>query len=471
MQEAGSYRDPKGTIWYHDNRVFRSLFGDGVDDYQAFIESGLARKKFHHGRLIETQEISSPDDSLIKAGKASTGKNADLLLEHERVPFISYPYEWSYAQLKDAALFHLELLKKALDHNLMMSDASAYNIQFMGAEPVFIDILSFRPYKDGEIWQGYRQFCEQFLNPLLLYNSADILFHPWYRGTFEGIPATDLIKVLPWHKRFNPKMASHVWLQAKLQRTADTGQIQSLAHKENRRKLPKKHLQAMVRDLYDWITGFKDVDNTDSVWHDYEKNNIYDSDEQQQKTDFIARSVKGLTPTVVWDIGCNSGYYSEQALMAGAQSVIGADYDPRTVGLAYTRAKEKTLNLTTICQDLVNPSPAQGWHLKERKSLFDRCNGDMVIALALIHHIVIGRNIPISMFIDWLISLAPTGVVEFVPKEDPMVQTLLQNREDIFPDYHQDHFQTLLSNHADILDQAVVTKSGRILYQYKRRLV
>ena len=460
--EPGSFRDPSGHIWHLNNRIFRTVKGDACAFFKAAKQSGLFDVPFVHGGIINTTIVE--DTSIID----QIDDSFELLLEHDKIDLVNYPYEWCFDQLKEAALLHLEILREALDRDIVLSDASAYNIQFCGTTPYFIDMLSFRPYREGEVWNGYRQFCEQFLHPLLLQSELGVPFNNWFKGSLEGISGQDLVKLLPLRKKLKPKIAAHIWLAASLQKNAEQQNLQKMAAKETRQTLPKASMRNIFVSLYNWISKLSLEQGKKSAWSDYDKNNSYSDQEASAKTAFITRAVKESSPETVWDMGCNSGQFSEVCLTAGAKNAVGFDFDLKTVGIAFQRSKDKKLNLLTLNQDLANPSPAHGWAGTERKSLMARANADMTIALALIHHLVIGRNIPLDYFAGWLVSLAPEGIVEFVPKNDPMVQVLLQNREDIFTNYTLENFEQALSQHAQIKRSDVITEDGRTLIHFIR---
>lgn len=460
--EPGSFRDPSGHIWHVQNRIFRTVKGPARASFEMAKDSGLFDVSFVHGAIINT--TINQDPSIID----QIDEDFELLLEHDKIGLVNYPYEWCFDQLKQAALLHLEILREALDRNIALSDASAYNIQFIGTTPYFIDMLSFRPYQEGEVWNGYRQFCEQFLNPLLLQSETGVSFNNWYKGALEGISGQDLIRLLPLRKKLKPKIAAHIWLPASLQKNAEHKSLQQMAAKETRQALPKSSMRNIFVSLYEWINKLSDGEDKKSTWSDYEKNNSYSDQETSAKTAFLERAIRESQPETVWDIGCNSGQFSEVCLNAGAKNAVGFDFDLKTVGMAFQRSKDKRLNLLTLHQDLANPSPAHGWNGTERKSLMSRANADMSIALALVHHLAIGRNIPLAYFAEWLTRLAPEGIVEFVPKNDPMVQVLLKNREDIFPDYTLENFKLALKAFANIIRSDVITEDGRTLIHFIR---
>ena len=458
MRDQGSFRDPAGYVAHYDGRVFRVLREDAFAAFEQLKSKGLLAELFARKWLVPTEV--SPEPAL--------GDLSSRVLEHQPIGFISYPYEWPFELLKRAALFHLDLHLLALQFGFTLSDASAYNVQFVGPEPIFIDPLSLVPYRDGQLWLGRRQFFEQFLNPLLLTALVKIPFNAWYRGSVEGIASEDLARALRAKHKISWRIWSEVllplWLQ-KSSATADSSKVTAAAQ----RKLPLNALQFMLRGLRKWISGLHDpFAATATVWSSYETEHSYLPEEEKRKqafvTDFIGRS----KPNMVWDLGCNTGLYSETALRAGAQSVVGFDSDHGALSLAVRRAVNGRLKLLPLQMDAANPSPSQGWQQAERAGLASRNRPDAVLALALEHHLAIGRNVPLPMLLDWMTGLADSGVVEFVPKSDPQVQRMLSTREDIFDRYSQAEFESELAKRASIERAEAVSASGRTLYAYAK---
>ncbi len=455
-REPGSFRDPSGHVFYKDGEVLRNLSAGAAGHYRQLTESGLLAKLINAGKLVGTVETNqAPADGMA------------LVLHHDLIPFVSYPYEWSFPLLKAAALLHLDVQIDAFKEGFSLSDASAYNVQFKGSQPVFIDVLSLRRYHDGEVWGGHRQFCEQFLNPLLLRAFFGIPHNAWFRGNLEGIETADLARMLPWWRNFSFNVLSHVTLQASLQASAISDGGKSTA-RARRAAIPKIRYERMLLSMRDWIAGLEPRGTGATVWKDYAENTTYADEERSAKLAFIKTFCAQVKPKQLWDIGCNTGDYSEAALHSGAQSVIGFDFDQGALERAHARAVAKQLNFLPLFQDGANPSPDQGWNNVERKASARRRSGDALIALAFEHHLAIGRNVPLPQVVAWLVATAPTGVIEFVQKSDPTVQQLLALREDIFPDYTQEAFESCLASSARIVKAETVSASGRRLYWFDR---
>ena len=158
--EPGSYRDRNGAVFYANGAVYRGISDRALANWESLSAAPFFTDFVTQGKIVATEQAPS--------SLASAAGEWAAFLKHERIPFVSYPYEWPFSMLKDAALLHLELMLAALKHGMILKDSSAYNIQWNGAEPVFIDIPSFEVLPKGEPWIGYRQFCELFLYPLML---------------------------------------------------------------------------------------------------------------------------------------------------------------------------------------------------------------------------------------------------------------------------------------------------------------
>jgi ribosomal protein L11 methylase PrmA len=438
--------------------VLRTVMPSAADDFDFVEASGLIPSLVERGMLIPQSHLS-----LELLGEAVG--DATYLLEHPKLDFISHPYEWPFRGLQAAALLQLDLYLEALKHDVTLSDATAYNIQFQGVRPVFIDRLSFRRYVEGQFWLGHRQFCEQFLNPLLLRSLFGIPHNAWYRGSPEGIGAAELSALLPLRKKLSWRVLTNVVMQGSLQKTRSSDAHKAVAGKL---QFPKIAFERLLRGLRTWIASLQPADRHATTWQEYARNTSYRDTEAEAKRKFVGRFVSESKPRTVWDIGCNTGDYSVAALQAGARSVIGFDFDQGALDLAFDRAKSENLAFTPLFLDVTNPAPDQGWGQAERRGLRARAKADAVLALALIHHVAISKNVPLADVVAWLTDMAPRGVIEFVPKTDPMVVELLRLREDIFPNYNEEHFVKCLEERARIVTSETVSASGRKLFAFER---
>ena len=460
QKNVGSFRDPKGHVYNVNGEIIRTITSYGIDDFEAVKATGLLDDLVNDKLLVAWEEL---DDHV----SLQISDKYEKVLKHPKIAFISYPYEWSFSALKAAAILHLNIQIRALEKNVVLSDASAYNIQFQGPHPVFIDHLSFRPYKEGEFWLAHQQFCEHFLSPLLLLSYLGISYHAWYRGALEGLKLSDIAKILPFRAKFSPSVFTNVILPAWFEERNNVKSNSGVAKQISKKRLPQSAYMNMLRSLHKHISSLEPYSLSNSMWKDYEYNNTYEPVEATKKREFIIDFVKNNSAAVLWDVGCNTGEYSQVALKAGANKVIGFEYDLGALDISFNRAVENNLDFLPLYSDLANPSPSQGWMQNERQGFTERGNADAIIVLALIHHLCIGRNIPLPEIINWLIKQAPAGVIEFVPKTDPMIIELLQLREDIFYDYTKEVFEKSIASVANIVRTEVITDSGRYLVWYQ----
>ncbi len=457
IRESGSFRDPGGYVYYSSGKVFRTVAPGAAEDFKRVHASGLLEKLTAQGRLI--------------AGTIADGEippdlqpRPSFVIEHPRIPFISYPYEWCFHALHDAAIHQLEVCLAALEHDVMVSDASAYNIQFVNSSPVFIDYLSFRPYEKGRPWKAHQQYCDQFLNPLLLRALLGVPHNAWYRGNLEGIPTPELSRLLPVARKLSWNVFIHVALQARLHNAVN--RRQSGRGRARKVSFDKRRLSYILESLKKYVGKLAPKSVRDSVWHAYAEDNSYNEEEERAKRSFVVDFVRKVKPKTLLDCGCNIGDYSMLALNNGTALAVGLDTDLMSLERGYLRARREKINFLPLYLDVANPSPGQGWNGTERKGLQERTDADAVLALALLHHLVFGGNIPLDAAVARLVGFAPNGVIEFVPKTDPMIRDMLLLRKDVFPSYTQADFETCLRRHAKIVSDKRVSQSGRRLYWY-----
>ena len=458
IHENGSFRDPAGKIYYKNNRVFRKLTALGVERFLGLKESGIISRSIKEGFLIETKEIKNEDHD--KKNKE------ELILEHDKIPYISYPYEWSFSQLRDAAIFHLDFHLFLLENDATLIDASAYNIQFIGSKLKFIDVLSIQKYNEGEYWKGYKQFCENFLNPLILKSKKGIKFNNWFKGNIEGIDTNELNNLLSIFDKFSYNIFVHVHLLNKFEEKYTSKKtLKPIAKGKN--KISKKNLIAMLSQLRKFISRLKDQKSV-STWDGYSTNNSYSSEDKNKKKDFVAKFCKENNFNLIADLGCNDGEYSTLCLKNGCKKVIGFDFDINAINKAYENSLNENLDFLPLYFDAANPSSNVGWHQNERKGFIERANFNAIIALAFEHHLAIGKNIPLNDVVKWLVSLAPVGLIEFVPKEDETIKKMLEFKGDIFPYYTEANFEKYLLKNSEIISKSIVSNSKRTIYEYKR---
>ncbi|MFL5012513.1 class I SAM-dependent methyltransferase [Rhizobium sp.] len=458
--EPASYRDPSGRIFYKDGRVLRTVTEYGRYAYEKTRGSSTVWEAVNDGRIIDSTELNDADELCPTTGDA-------YILEHPRIPFISYPYEWSFRQLQAAAVHHLDLQIELLSEDIALSDASAYNVQFVGSKPILIDRLSLVPYQPGQLWLGHRQFCEQFLNPLLLRSLTGIPHNDWFRGSSEGIPTKHIASLVPFRKLLSWNILSHVVLPSKLDAKSLSAPDAAIARVNKKPHLSRLGYEGLLRQLRNWIFHLRPK-NSKTTWGTYAEDNTYSDDEAVQKSQFISEFSSAVRPNKLIDLGCNTGNYSIAALQSGASYVIGFDFDQTALDRAFSKAREANLNFLPLWLDAANPSPRQGWDQSERSGFSDRSRVDAVIALAFEHHLSLAKNIPLKNVVDWVIDIAPEGIIEFVPKDDKTVQRMLALRDDIFSEYSIEAFRNFISERATIVTEKTISKSGRTLFWFSR---
>ncbi|WEX08829.1 hypothetical protein [Chelativorans sp. AA-79] len=455
-REAGSYRDRNGTIFYRDGRVFRYLSRRALANWQALDKAPFFQELRDQGRVVETHTVDARAEGLDLGDWAG-------IVEHARIPFVSYPYEWSFGMLKDAALLHLELMRSALSADMILKDSSAYNIQWSGARPVFIDIPSFEPLGAGEPWVGYRQFCELLLYPLMLQAYKGVDFRPWLRGRVDGIPAEEMRALMSSRDLLRPGVLLHVAAQAALQKRYSGGRRNvrgALAEAGFGKALIERNVEKLAR-----LVSKLEPANTRTTWADYDRTHSYEEAELNRKIDFVRRAAATRRWRLAWDLGCNTGTFSH-VVAEHTDYVVAMDGDWMAIEHLYRREKDRGSagNILPLVVNLADASPSQGWRCAERKAITERGKPELTLCLALVHHIVISANIPLADFISWLAGLGTSLVIEFVGREDEMVQTLLANRDDQYDDYHPGVFRELLSVHFDIQAEEPLKGGKRHIY-------
>lgn len=460
--EPGSFRDPDSRVFFAGGDVLRALSARGAADWRALRDSALFARETQAGRLVATEEIDAPADlPLLRTDRPQA------VLRHERIPFVSYPYEWTPGMLRDAALLQLELLAGALDEGLILKDATPYNVQWRGARPVFVDVGSFEPLREGEPWFGYRQFCAMHLNPLLLAVLRDMPFQPWLRGSLEGISPDDTAKLLRGRDRRRRGVLTHVVLHAKLdRRSAAQGRTSGGVRDELKKAgFHSELIKANVKRLHRMVSGLE-WQPPKGVWTEYRAQNSYSDADTERKEAFVREVSAASRPGLVWDLGCNDGRFSRIATEAGASYVVAVDGDQAPVELLYRELRDEgRTDILPLTVDLTNPSPGLGWRGLERRPMADRGRPDLVLCLALLHHLAITGNVPVADAVDWLRSLGGSVVVEFVRRNDPMVERLLAaKRSDTHPDYDEAFFERRLGEAFAVERREELPSGTRVLY-------
>jgi ribosomal protein L11 methylase PrmA len=458
-----SFRDPSGFLFEGDDGLlYRQVNRCYRDDFEMLQRSGLYADLIGQGLLVEHE---SSDVRPIS-------EEAYCVIRPRRIPFISYPYEWGFSALKDAALLTLDVQLRALNRDMQLKDASAYNVQFEGYRPLLIDTLSFERLEADKPWKAYGQFCRHFLAPLALMAKTHIDCGYLLRDCIDGVPLDVASSMLPLRSRFSFGMQLHVhWharMVAKHQATKWDDTVTNPANTGREIRMPKHRLQAYLENLQTTVDALRPKIGL-TEWGGYYEDNSYSAAATKEKQQIVERYLRQLQPSTVWDLGANTGKFSRIASELGAYT-CAFDIDPACVEQAYRDTRtNKLANFLPLRMDLSNPSPALGWGHAERDSLAERGPADTILALALIHHLAISNNVPLRAIAKYFRQLGRSLIIEFVPKEDPQAQRLLRNRHDVFSSYHVGEFEAAFSRQFEIADSAPIGTDGRKLYLMRGR--
>jgi hypothetical protein len=457
--------------------VFRGISANALANWKRLTATRFFAEFAKRGSIVSTDLVSEPDSA--NPGQPWTGqaptdraptKQAPAeqgwaaVLKHDPIPFISYPYEWTFGMLKDAALLHLDLMQAALEEDFILKDSSAYNVQWRGARPVFIDIPSFEVLEQGQPWVGYRQFCELFLYPLMLLAYKGVDFRPWLRGSIDGISAAALRPLLSLRDLMRPGVVMHVVAHDALQRRYSGGE-RNVTSALAQAGFDKRLIVRNVLNLRNIVSRMEPVSGK-TEWSDYARTHSYGDADFEAKCAFVRNAASSHRWRRVWDLGCNTGTFSRIAA-EHADYVIAMDGDWMAVEHLYQSQKERPDGGGSILPLVINlsdPSPGQGWRGSERKPLPGRGKPDFTLCLALIHHVVISANVPMADFVRWLADLGTALVIEFVSRDDEMVETLLRNKYDQYDDYRPEVFEALLSEHFELRDSQTLKGGKRSIY-------
>jgi hypothetical protein len=460
--EPGSFRDWDARVFRgDDDRVFRALTEAGLADWNALLATELFETFTASGELVATEEAS--DDVLSELQRLEASATWVGALAHERLPFISYPYEWSFSMLKDAALLQLRLVAAALAENLMVKDGTPYNVQWRGSQPVFVDIGSFERARDGEPWAGYRQFCMLFLYPLMLEAYRGVPFQPLLRGSIDGISPIDFRALFTRRDALRRGMFRHVFLHAGLERryAAKGAEVRGDLEKAG---FDRRLVEASVASASALVARLNPR-GAKSTWQEYDSTCSYHEQDTAAKEGFVNRIVHQRPRRLVWDLGCNEGRFSRIAAQ-GSEFVVAIDSDRGVVDSLYVSLREESnRRILPLVVDLADPSPAIGWNNAERATLIDRGTPELSLCLALVHHLSISKNVPLREIVRWLQGLSSELVVEFPDRADPMVQRLLgAKRADAHPDYSRESFEELLRSRFRVVESLELASGTRTLY-------
>jgi SAM-dependent methyltransferase len=458
--EAGSFRDRHSRVFYRGAEVYRALSARALEAWDALSSTRFLPRLVAEGKVVRTERAEP-----LAPGAAPAGCWAGFL-RHEPVPFVSYPYEWPFGMLKRAALLQLELMEAALAEDMILKDASPFNVQWRGTRPVFIDVASFERLAPGAPWAAFRQFCRMFLYPLLLQAHKGVPFQPWLRGRIEGIDAEDLSRLMSLRDLLRPGVLAYVFLPARLE--AAGVRLRGIDGDLRRARFSKEMIQANLRRLRRLIGGLSSRRKR-SLWSEYEAEHGYAAPDRARKEAFVERVARSRPWGLVWDLGCNTGAFSRIAA-ACARYVVAMDADVLSVDRLYSALEPRgETRVLCLVNDVADSSPDLGWGGRERRALPARGRPELTLCLALLHHLVIGANIPLDQIVGWLAGLGSDLVVEFATREDRMVRPLLDRKDDQYVDYGLEPFEARLGEAFEVVRREALGSGTRVLYHARPR--
>jgi hypothetical protein len=462
FHHSASFRDPSGFVFLRDGIIYRQVNQSYATDYEFLIRSGLYKRLTDEKLLIPHREI---------AGNFIQSPDWYKTLEPEAISFISYPYEWSVAQLKEAAQLTLKILMIAMDYGMIIKDANAFNIQFHQGSLVFIDTLSFIKYDAGQPWVAYRQFCECFLFPLYLSHYLKTDIQKCLSAYPEGIPAALTARLLPVRSRFHLGVWLHVYLQNSVSKrgVSDSTAGNNLSAGNKPVSFNRKKLRDLVQHLQNEIRRLAVKTFPDTLWSNYYKETILGRGYLQEKEKIFMEFIGGIHFQSALDVGANDGHFSK-ILAEEGKSVIAIDSDHQCINSLYLYSGEKSNNpILPLFIDIANPSPAIGFRNTERESFIQRVNVDMVTALAIVHHLVLGKNIPLSEIAGLSAALTQQYlIIEFVPLADPKAQELIRNKSQYHLPYDEASFENSFICYFIIEKKKKIPGTDRVLYQMRK---
>ena len=452
-KHLSSYRDPSGFIFEKEGTIYRQVNKIFREHFDHFINSGCYRELTQKGLLVSHEVVHENFDD---------GEVRYCTLKPEKINFISYPYEWSFDMLKDAALLTLQLVRESIPFGIILKDATPYNIQWHEGRLIFIDTLSFEKYDETKPWIAYRQFCECLLGPLLLMHYNKLPLHELSLSYPDGIPLTVTKKLLPAKSRLSLHTFLHIFLHAGV---SAKGQHTN----KNESSFSKQKLLNLISSLETLVKKLNLPQQT-STWSGYYGEASQRINYLDEKKKIIGRWIERLPGCKTCaDLGANEGAFSQLPAVLNIRT-IAADFDPGCINSLYIQLKKSgEKNIQPLILDLANPSPATGFNNEERKSFLQRMDSELVLALALIHHLAIGKNVPLDMIANFFSRISQHLIIEFIPKEDEKIQLMLKSRKDIFDQYNEKNFEQYFTRLFTIESKEPIEGSGRILYFMKRR--
>ena len=472
-----SLRDPAGHVCIVDERVLRVVNQAGLADLNAFLNSRAARTFLDADQIVGTtvlDDLQVNEASESQAMKALLANpQASLVVEHQRVDFQSFPYEWPPEMLYTAALLTLDLAEKLIDEGLGLKDASPYNVLYRGARPVFVDLLSFEKRDTCDpTWLPFAQFGRTFLLPLLVNKKFGVSLQQLLTTHRDGIEPEEVLSLAGPLQKILPPFLTLVSIPSYLAR-GKSSRNETIYEKKRVNDADKASfiLRRVLKSLRRKLAQVAPSQSKGSVWSNYDANNNYTQDYVPAKQNFIERIMTRLRPRRVLDVGCNTGHFSRIAARGGA-SVVAIDYDPVVVGQVWRTAQTENLNILPLVVNLARPTAAIGWRNQECPSFLARACGyfDAVFMLAVIHHMLVSERIPLPEIVGLAAELTTDIlVIEFVAPSDPMFRRITRGRDHLFKDLTRQSFEQACQIHFDIVRCERLDTTDRWLYLMKKK--
>ncbi len=465
VQEAASFRDPAGCVIEHEGRLMRMLNLETMSLINGLMENGWLNRQMDTGRIARSRILSREEQKPVLKGR---DEEAWGLLEHERLPVLSYPYEWSFSMLADAGILHLDLQEELLDHGLSLKDATAFNVMFDRAKPCFIDFGSIeRPVK-LDAWYAYGQFCRMFLFPLLLKLKRSLPLPGLFLPHLDGVDIGTCYRALGKRRSWSPGLFLDVGLQHALHGT-QTAKPKSAKKSEPSKKGDPEVQKLNLRRLRRKLERLKKSYRLGGVWSDYRVTHSYTSEDEKKKAAFVERVLRAEKPEWVHDVGCNTGQYSRLAAAQGCR-VISSDADHDSIECLYRELQNHPADIYPLVGNIAAPSPGVGYMSQERKPLLDRIQTDGVLALALIHHLMVHARLTLTMMAELFAHLTRRVlIIEYVHTSDEMFETLLAFRTDDFSWLTLDSFRQAFAERFEELAVEEVKPGKRWMIAYRRK--
>ena len=453
-RDPSSFRDPSGHIFIEGGVVRRQINPSYYPQFDTLISSGLYASLSNANLLVKHKVVDDTADRKI--------------IEPYQLPFISYPYEWSFSQIKDAALLTLRIHLDALNYGMVLKDATAFNVQFVKGRPIFIDTLSFDLYQDNEPWVAYGQFCRHFLAPLLLmkYVAADL--NKLQALYLDGVPLEYASAMLPFKTHFSPQIKTNIHMHAK----ALQKHIEDFTSTRKPRLAITTH-KNIINSMIGFISGLEFKGQ--SEWGAYYKITNYEDSAFNFKEQIVSEWIKNCGAKKLWDIGGNDGHFS-RLVQESCDLIICTDIDPVAVDTNYRECQQRNEEkIVPLIIDYTNPPSGLGFANVERKDFLTRMKQlkpDCILALALIHHLSISNNCSFEMLAESFRQFADNLIIEFVHPTDSWAAKLLNSKRQarhLFDFYNKENFEATFCRFYEIVESTPVPGSERTLYLMRSR--